>query len=61
VATFREPSLPKVVITGSKDMNGTLLAHTDGFWYVFKDEGENKGHLMAIPDGKVRTVRVHAR
>jgi hypothetical protein len=58
-ATFTEPGLPTAEIDGSNDVNGALLAHTDGFWYVFKYEGENKGHLIAIPDDEVDKVRVH--
>jgi hypothetical protein len=48
-------------MTGSNDVNGALIALPDGFWYVFENEGEYKGHLIAIPDDEVETVRVHVR
>jgi hypothetical protein len=53
------PPLPPVSITGASDASGTLLTHTDGFWYVFHREGnEERWHLVAIPDDEVDIVRV---
>ena len=55
-----DPALPDVDITGVQDkhdMQGALLTHTDGFWYVFDDEGKNKGELTALRDDQVVTVK----
>jgi hypothetical protein len=39
--------------------DGTLLTHTDGFWYVFEDRKDKPGsRLVAIPDDQVKKVRV---
>jgi len=50
-----EPPLPAVDIRGEEAAEGALLAHTDGFWYVFDQEHE----LIAIPDDDIESVRVH--
>ena len=49
----REPPLPTAEITGRTETEGKLLGHTDGFWYVIKED-----NVIAIPDGEVRTVKV---
>jgi hypothetical protein len=49
-AARSDPGLPKVAIKEKTDANngngvlvdGPLLAHTDGFWYVFEDEGKKR-------------------
>jgi len=51
-----DPALPSVEASGAKDMKGALLTHTDGFWYIFDVEGENKGELVALRDDQVETV-----
>jgi hypothetical protein len=51
---FSAPPLPPVEISATTETKGRLLAHTEGFWYVFNQEGD----LIAIPDGEVKTVRV---
>lgn len=51
---FVEPPLPTVEITATGETRGTLLAHTDGFWYVFDQDGE----LISIPDAQVEVVRI---
>jgi hypothetical protein len=50
------PPLSNVEMSGKKDMKGALLAHTDGFWYVFDVAGKNKGELIALRDDQVETV-----
>jgi hypothetical protein len=55
IAGFREPPLPTVHISWDKgSTRGELLAHADGFWYVYNDENR----LEAIPDDKVDEVGV---
>jgi len=53
------PPLPIAEISGG-DIHGQvrLLAHTEGFWYVFTEEGDEEGILVAIPDSAVNHVRV---
>jgi hypothetical protein len=51
---FSAPPLPPVEISATTKTKGTLLTHTDGFWYVFNREGD----LIAVPDDEVKTVRV---
>jgi hypothetical protein len=59
------PPLPMVEIdikNTDKDTVGTLLTHTEGFWYVFerhKDQPESR--LTAIPDDKVKTAWLSRR
>jgi hypothetical protein len=52
---LRMPPLPIVEVNGGIHAEGRLLAHTEGFWYVFRAE---EGELLAIPDSKVSNVRV---
>jgi hypothetical protein len=56
------PPLPLVEIdVKNKDKHavGTLLTHTDSFWYVFEKEKNQSGsRLAAIPDDEVKTVWV---
>jgi hypothetical protein len=56
IVVLSEPALPAVEVSGVKDMEGTLLTHTDGFWYVFDDAGNNKGELIALRDDQVESV-----
>jgi len=50
IAGFRAPLLPPIEITWDKrPTTGGLLAHIDGFWYVFNEDDR----LLAIPDRKV--------
>ena len=59
IVMSQPPPLPPVSITGASDTSGTLLTHTDGFWYVFhREENEERWHLVAIPDDEVDIVRV---
>jgi hypothetical protein len=55
---INEPTLPTVHITGEKTTKGALLAHTDGFWYVFDLKGDNEGRLNAIPDEDVDNAQI---
>src|SRR5215216_3300969 len=57
-AVAYEPPVPKVELTRNEHANveGDLLAHTDGFWYVLKLNGD----VLAIPDGDVQEARVFA-
>src|SRR5215217_3258309 len=57
-AVAYEPPVPKVELTRKEHANveGDLLAHTDGFWYVLKLNGD----VLAIPDGDVQEARVFA-
>jgi hypothetical protein len=50
------PDLPTVEVDGAKNMQGAFLSHTDGFWFVFDVEGDNKGKLIALRDDQVNTV-----
>lgn len=50
----RAPPLPPVEIRTTTETQGNLLAHTEGFWYVFNSEGD----LIAIPDDEVKSVRI---
>jgi hypothetical protein len=52
------PSLPAVDISGVKDVDGALLTHTEGFWYVFDVAGEHKGELIALRDDQVTAVTI---
>lgn len=52
-----KPPLPTVVISGNTDMNGKLIAHTEGFWHVLNEDGG----LVAIPDDEIKTVRVSSQ
>jgi hypothetical protein len=57
-----KPPLPMVVIDiKDKDNNavGRLLAHTDGYWYVFQERRyQPKSELTAIPDDEVKRAWV---
>ena len=51
---FHKPALPSIVLSKEeRTVEGRLLAHTDGFWYVVNAE---RG-LIAIPDDKVKHVQ----
>jgi len=50
------PDRPTVEVDGAKNMQGAFLSHTDGFWFVFDVEGDNKGKLIALRDDQVNTV-----
>jgi hypothetical protein len=57
-----DPPLPRVDIDvkdKDKDAVGTLLTHTEGFWYVFEQQGNEPGSkLTIIPDDEVKTAWV---
>jgi hypothetical protein len=55
---LRVPPLPSVEVNGGIHAEGKLLAHTEGFWYVFRGE---EGELLAIPDSKVSSVKVRPK
>jgi hypothetical protein len=58
-ATLHPPPLPTASINGESHIEGKLLAHNDGFWYVFhRDEKKKPWRLVAVPDSKVKTVEV---
>jgi hypothetical protein len=66
VAQERDPPLPRVEITWIPDASnstkatlteGKLLTHTESFWYVLNQGGQDAG-LTAIPDDEVRHVRI---
>jgi hypothetical protein len=56
------PPLPMVEIDvkdKDKASVGRLLAHTDGFWYVFEiHNGQSEDRLTAIPDDNVKKASV---
>jgi hypothetical protein len=58
--TESNPALPRVKVqaTDVKDVDGNLLTHRDGFWYVFEDASNNQRKLKAVPDDQVETVSV---
>jgi excisionase family DNA binding protein len=56
-----KPPLPTTTIMRNSEIKGKLLTHTEGFWYLYPDEGEQKGNLIAIPDDKVKSVGVPSR
>ncbi len=43
-----DPLLPAVELSGPPVTSGRLLAHSDGYWYVFAPDG----NLDAVPDGQ---------
>jgi hypothetical protein len=50
---INKPPLPEVDVQGTPSVEGArLLAHTDGFWYVYNTAGD----LIAIRDDNVKTV-----
>jgi hypothetical protein len=51
------PPLPPIEVSATTPTTGKLLTHTDGFRYVFDQEGD----LIAIPDDEVTTVRLPER
>jgi hypothetical protein len=56
------PPLPMVDIdvkNKDKDICGTLLTHTESYWYVFEErEAQAGSKLTAIPDDEVKTAWV---
>jgi hypothetical protein len=54
VAFTGEPQLPKIALNGSTTAEGRLVAHVDGIWYIFDDNGK----LAGIPDDKAGRVLV---
>jgi len=55
---LRTPPLPTVKVMGDVRATGKLLAHTDGFWYVYTGDSTGEVELIAVPDSKVKMVRV---
>jgi hypothetical protein len=55
-AIASEPPVPKVELIRNEETNveGDLLAHTEGFWYVLEPNGE----ILSIPDDEVHEARV---
>jgi hypothetical protein len=49
-----DPPLATVDIDGSRGVEGALLTHVDGYWYVFNP----KGNLVAVPDDDVTDVNI---
>jgi hypothetical protein len=56
-----KPPLPTTTLMRNTGITGKLHTHTDGFWCLYPDEGEQKGRLIAIPDDKVKALSVHSR
>jgi hypothetical protein len=58
LAFVSSPPLPAVDVSvdvnGSQGVEGTLLAHVDGYWYVFNP----KGNLVAVPDDHVTNINI---
>jgi YD repeat-containing protein len=51
---INQPPLPRVEVHGSTTVeSGRLLAHADGFWYVYNAADD----LIAIRDDNVKTVK----
>jgi hypothetical protein len=48
------PPLPVANVGGSTSVQGHLLTHVDGYWYVFN----RKGNLVATQDDKVTDVEI---
>jgi hypothetical protein len=66
VAQESDPPLPRVEITWTTDTSdstkatlteGKLVTHTESFWYILNQGGQEAG-LTAIPDDKVQHVRI---
>ena len=59
-AAIAQPPLPDVEVNatnGNPHIEGTLLAHTDGYWYIFV----TKSHaLRAIPDSEAEDIQMRA-
>lgn len=55
-AIAADPPVPRVELIRNEDTNveGDLLAHAEGFWYVLKPDGE----ILSIPDDEVHEARV---
>ena len=53
-AATGSPPLPPVQVAASTHIEGDLLGHVDGFWYVFDEQGT----LVSIPDKDVTEVRI---
>jgi hypothetical protein len=58
-AVNHKPPLPTVEIDEAVNIEGRLIGHTDGFWYVFARENNRDWELIATPDSEVETVRIH--
>ena len=56
LAVVRQPPLPLVEVTNANEapVSGTLLVHTNAYWYIFDEFGT----LLAIPDTNITIVRV---
>jgi hypothetical protein len=54
-----DPGLPAAEITRTNEklVEGGLLTHTEGYWYVFDSNNHN---LIALPDAEVKVARIHA-
>ncbi len=53
-AATGSPPLPPVQVAACTHIEGDLLGHVDGFWYVFDEQGT----LVSIPDKDVTEVRI---
>jgi len=49
-----KPSLPYATTDSDEVPKGMLVTHSDGYWYVFDEEGQ----LRAIPDADAGAVQV---
>jgi hypothetical protein len=55
------PPLPEANVDRTQDaksVKGTLLTHTDGFWYILDQE---KAEVVAITDSEVSAVHLHPK
>jgi hypothetical protein len=63
-----KPALPLATITRTietegktSEIEGPLLAHTEGFWYVFHRDGKKQPwQLVAISDTRVKTAHIYS-
>jgi hypothetical protein len=55
---IRDPALPAVETFGKTHTEGALLAHADGFWYIFDTAGKHKGELKIVSDDQVNTIKI---
>jgi hypothetical protein len=56
-----KPPLPTTTKMRNSEIKGKLLTHAEGFWYLYPDEGQHKGNLIAIPDDEVKKSTVRSR
>jgi hypothetical protein len=54
VLIAHRPPLPRVELTGSHSVEGRLLTHAEGYWYIIEPDG----HVVAIPDDEAKTTEI---